>query len=234
MCIYRDADQKSSKAIHYYNEVIKHDKEAEENIVAQIRGEKLQTNDDSDDTNADRDYISNALFELSSLLEEDPASIDVADEAFHLLVRAAGKGHTEAQHNLAAAYATGINNGMVPMDPGRSLLLEYMAALGGDPLANMAMGYRFLNGIGVPESCEKAQVFYEYAANEAAEQIRKRGYPLYSERALLSDIELANAKGRREIDPEVRSRVGFQCCIRTLTNPLFMSFTKLFFAGYSH
>jgi TPR repeat protein len=66
-------------------------------------------------------------------------------------------GHVKAQHRLAGAYATGIyGSGLVPMDAGRALLLEYMSALGGDPEAAMGMGYRHIQGIRIPENCETA------------------------------------------------------------------------------
>jgi TPR repeat protein len=48
-----------------------------------------------------------------------------------------------------------------------------------------------------------ASNFYEYAANEAAEAIRRRGQPIHSERVRISDIELGASTGRREIDVEV-------------------------------
>jgi len=55
-----------------------------------------------------------------------------------------------------------------------------MSALSGDPEANMAMGYRFLNGIGVEGSCDKARKHNEIAANVAAEQIAAREYSLFA------------------------------------------------------
>jgi TPR repeat protein len=192
-------------AINYYNEIIKQDVDIDI-ASTELSGNEAslrETNDSSAVRSEINDILSTAMFELSGVLEEQSLSLSTADYSFHLLVRAAEKGHSGAQHTLAASYATGIHTGLVPMDASRSLILDFMSALGGDPLANMAMGYRYLNGIGVPESCEKAQVFYEYAANEAAQQISRRGYPLYSERALLSDLESSGMKGRKEMDPEV-------------------------------
>ena len=58
--------------------------------------------------------------------------------------------HKTAQHLLASTYATGLLNGhdgLVPMDAGRSLFLDYMAALSGNAEANMAMGYRLVHFI---------------------------------------------------------------------------------------
>jgi hypothetical protein len=39
----------------------------------------------------------------------------------------------------------------------------------------MALGYRHLRGLGVQQSCDKALLHYEYAANVAAAQIEARG-----------------------------------------------------------
>jgi TPR repeat protein len=96
------------------------------------------------------------------------------EKSFALLVRSADLGNDKAQHKLSAIYATGISLGgnfLVPMDAGRSITLEYMSALGGNVLANMGMGYRYLYGVGVEESCELALPFYEFAANAAAHSL---------------------------------------------------------------
>jgi hypothetical protein len=37
------------------------------------------------------------------------------------------------------------------MNSGRALFLEYMSALSGHPMANMGMGYRYMQGIGVTQ-----------------------------------------------------------------------------------
>lgn len=195
--------QESSKAAHYYSE-----------IIGSLSG-SIEVDDHAFDGPFPEDpryqHLSSALYELSDMLEKAGCrsrNESAVHESFDYLFRAAAMGNTDAQHRLSAAYATGIYGGaLVPVDAGRSLVLEYMAALGGNPEACMGMGYRYLHGIGVPESCEKAQIYYEYAANEAAEQIRLLGmggaHPKFSERLKLSDVEVAVAKGRRDVDPEV-------------------------------
>ena len=52
-------------------------------------------------------------------------------------------------------------------------LLE-KAAAGGSPFANLAMGYRYANGVGVVESCPTSGVYYESAALHAAEWLDER------------------------------------------------------------
>lgn len=73
----------------------------------------------------------------------------------------------------------------------------------------MALGYRYLYGEGVPENCETALVHYEYAANEAALQIEKRGYPLPIERNRLSDDTAAAVRSSGAAGSEVDLEVNF-------------------------
>lgn len=168
-----------------------------------------------------------AVYELSQLLEEvelrelDDAStgngggtsgggsrllLDIAGRprksSFDLLMAAADAGHMEAQHKLAAAYGTGVYTGLVPMDAGRSLLLEMSAASSGHPEANLAMGYRYLHGIGVQQSCEHAKVYYEFAANHAYEQISQRGYALFADKSRPDEDSGAMSKQYKEVDEE--------------------------------
>jgi TPR repeat protein len=123
-----------------------------------------------------------------------------------ILMKAADMGNGAAQNVLASVYATGVLNGedgLVPMDAGRSLMLHYTAALSGNAEANVAMGYRFANGIGVQESCTRSLQHYEFAANVAMEQIESRGFPLYTERSYLSNEEKAPRSQSGDSDPEV-------------------------------
>ena len=148
-----------------------------------------------------RDILASALFHLSDLYEKQ---VSTASKAYEMLTLAADLGDTNALHRLGTAYATGIYMGyLLPMDGGRAILLENMAALAGSPEANMAMGYRYFYGIGVKQSCDKAQLYYEYAANKAAEQIQERRTGLHVEKLHLSHVESLNSKGRRELDGEV-------------------------------
>lgn len=93
------------------------------------------------------------------------------DASFELLTDAAEEGHAGAQHELAAAYNTGVYGGLVPTDPTRAMLLEYMSSLSGNAEAHMGMGFKYVHGVGVKRSCERALVHYEYAANEVIRQL---------------------------------------------------------------
>lgn len=85
------------------------------------------------------DEITKALFDYSEVIMEVDAKYSEGikinhDKAVQALTRAADRGYPPAQHRLSAIFATGISLGgrfLVPMDAGRSLALEYMAALGG-------------------------------------------------------------------------------------------------------
>ena len=170
-------------------------------------------------------YIS-ALYEYSSMLESVADNLDdenLYDVSFYLLMKAAELGHSTAQHELAAAYNTGIYGGLVPVDPARALLLEYMSALSGNAEAHMGMGFKYLHGIGVKASCERSLIHYEYAANEAIRLMSsndanmydsstlyeyRNGLPLHAEFSRLTDVLTStggievNKKGA-EFDPDL-------------------------------
>eukprot|EP01038_Epipyxis_sp_PR26KG_P010471 gene10471-14070_t len=135
-------------------------------------------------------------FELSQLLTEHSSVASHSKyKSFSLLTSSADSGNQYAQHKLSTVYATGIyNEGLVPMDAARALSLEYISALSGNPLANVGMGYRYLHGIGVTESCERALPFYEYAANFAASYIEHLGYQTFPDKLKLSEADDPNAR----------------------------------------
>lgn len=114
-------------------------------------------------------------------------------------------GHPTAQVYLAAAYASGVYLTLMPMDSTSSILLQYIAALSGNVEANMAMGYRYLYGLGVPESCDLALKHYEFAANHVANSIEEKGHSVFIDYTRLSDSSSVpnRGQGRREFDPEM-------------------------------
>ena len=102
-----------------------------------------------------------------------------------MLLQAADFGHPIAQHKLSVAYASGLYSNLVPVDQGRSILLQKFSASAGNPEAHMSLGYRYLRGLGVRKSCEKALRFYEYAANYAASDLEYRGYGIFADKSHL-------------------------------------------------
>ena len=94
----------------------------------------------------------------------------------HRLVREmADFGVAEFQADLASMYSLGIepvapneNNFLfVLKEPNMDLaMLHFMfAAKGDDPLARMALGYRYFHGIGVQKNCQAAAMYYEKVAS---------------------------------------------------------------------
>lgn len=145
--------------------------------------------------------INDAISEFVDVTEKNFAKSKNYIDLIDVLKQAANEGHADSQFKLGTIYGTGIYiSGLMPMDAGRSLLLEYLAAIAGHAEANMAMGYRYLNGIGVPESCDQAKKHYEFAANVAVKQIEDRGYPIYIDKTKLSDVDSIKAKYKRNID----------------------------------
>ena len=146
-------------------------------------------------------------FHQNNLIKKDITARFGRASLFMLMQRAAELGHAQAQHRLATAYATGVlhggDGGLVPMDAGKALLLDYMATLGGSAEAHMAMGYRYSRGISVPESCERGLLHYEFAANVAVSSILKRGHPLQLEHKYLSEESKGPSRSKAEDDPEV-------------------------------
>ena len=67
-----------------------------------------------------------------------------------------------------------------------AVLHEYFGALGGDPLAQMALGWRHLHGAGVPARCDAALEYYEAAADAAVRAMRDEGVLRPNDRARLA------------------------------------------------
>ena len=196
---FRSSGKVLFKAISLYREIA--DKEWRSNPLDSTSNNEISM---KSDVEGPESPVSEALYELSEILEANHGSVSAMSEGFSYLSRAASMGHVKAQHRLAVAYSTGLyGTGLVPMNAGKALLLEYMAALGGSPEAAMGMGNRYLYGIGVPENCETAKDFYEFAANVAADQIRTRGLPVHSERIKISEADVASASNRKNTDSEV-------------------------------
>ncbi|CAI4222801.1 unnamed protein product [Auanema sp. JU1783] len=94
-------------------------------------------------------------------------SVDGARKFFTDL---AEEGSPDAQLGLAFMHATGI--GMEKSDQARALIHYTFSALGGNPLAQMAMGYRYHYGVGVTASCESALTYYEKVAKKVVDGIK--------------------------------------------------------------
>ncbi|VDK24309.1 unnamed protein product [Anisakis simplex] len=95
------------------------------------------------------------------------------DEARHLFEELAAQGSADAQLGLAFLHGTGI--GVPESSQAKALIYYTFSALGGNPLSQMALGYRYWSGISVPINCERALAWYKKVATRVAEQVRLSG-----------------------------------------------------------
>lgn len=147
-----------------------------------------------------------AALELFKLHVENP-NLKSESGAWQLLQSSSTWGNREAQHLLSSAMATGIfADGLIdPMNSTEALLLEYSAALSGDSIANLGMGYRSLQGVGLAVSCERALPHLELAANEAAQQLELELFYPPLERGRLSELlQMEQGIGVQRQSSEVR------------------------------
>lgn len=107
-----------------------------------------------------------------------------AAEEFETL---ANEGVPEAHLGLAFLYSVGVGGKNVsqPM----ALIHYTLAALADNTLAQMAMGYRYLYGINVPTSCEKALVHYKRVAKKVASKVTFSNGPIVHRVRLLDELE---------------------------------------------
>mmetsp|Transcript_33138 Transcript_33138/g.116305 ORF Transcript_33138/g.116305 Transcript_33138/m.116305 type:complete len:372 (-) Transcript_33138:988-2103(-) len=133
---------------------------------------------------------------------------DVA-KALELYGSAADRGHPGAQLAVAVALSSGAfvlgeakeaealarygDTGGVSAERSEDVAVvhEYFAALGREPLAQMALGARHLHGRGVPARCDASLEYYEAAANAAVAALRREGVLRPNERARLSHEQAA-------------------------------------------
>ncbi|KAI9005615.1 hypothetical protein DFJ74DRAFT_596136, partial [Hyaloraphidium curvatum] len=74
-------------------------------------------------------------------------------------------GNATAQGMLGFMYATGF--GAPKQNQAKAMLYYTFAALGQDPSSEMALGYRYLAGIGTQKNCDEAVWYYRKAAQKA-------------------------------------------------------------------
>ena len=149
----------------------------------------------------------NSSFALLSLAEialfgEGSSTVDVG-AALPLLQSAAGLGSARAQHLLALLYHTGIG---VPRSSAHSLLYLYFAAVSGDPLSLMALGWRHQVGDGVPRSCEAAVGYYHRVARRVVKEIEADSVSQILEKVRLQGAD-GGEGGRSVISDQVEEDI---------------------------
>ena len=104
--------------------------------------------------------------------------------AHRLLLELAATGDAEAQADVAFYLAQGLvpvapnSRGQLfilePADIPAALVYYYFAARSGDLIAQLALGYRYLHGLGVPKSCQNAALYYAPVAERVLELAKQR------------------------------------------------------------
>ncbi|CAJ0939634.1 unnamed protein product, partial [Mesorhabditis belari] len=109
------------------------------------------------------------------------------DESKRLFEELAQTGSPDAQLGLGFMHATAV--GMTKSDQAKALIYYTFAALGGQPLAQMAVGYRYLYGIGVPQNCEQALTYYQKVAKKVADAVKFSTSPSIQRLRLTDELE---------------------------------------------
>lgn len=128
--------------------------------------------------------------------------------AVELYELGASLGNETAQFRMGSLYATGALG--VPQDQVKMALHYYFAAIGGSMEAQMALGFRHSMGLGVPRDCKTAVLYYELAANKAADQIETIGVGPLNERDRVSlDKKSYSYTGNRAVRSEDEEVVDY-------------------------
>lgn len=104
--------------------------------------------------------------------------------AHDLFKRAAELGDPDAQADMAVRYSLGLqpyssNEHMLyslsSPNQSEALLNYFFSAAGNDTFAQMALGYRHMYGVDVPQSCQAGLLYYNPVAEEVVEAARYPG-----------------------------------------------------------
>ena len=108
-------------------------------------------------------------YQLQSLLKTSTASTASISTTFDYFNRSASFGNSKAHQILGLIHSMGLLS--QPQSEVLSLLHYHFAASGGQSQAAMALGFRYLHGVGVSKNCSRAITYYEYASNIAVDSI---------------------------------------------------------------
>lgn len=96
------------------------------------------------------------------------------------------RGSPRGQLGLGLLYSIGLT---VNSSQAKTIVYMTFAALGGDPLAQMALGYRYWAGIGVEMKCESALTYYRKVATLVSESVSISGGPVIQRIRLQEEVE---------------------------------------------
>ncbi|KAG1672527.1 hypothetical protein FOA52_002836 [Chlamydomonas sp. UWO 241] len=124
------------------------------------------------------DPVPGAVRELAKAFRDGEGADRHARLATCLFARAADLGDPEAQGQMGMRYAFGLHSadawdrdGIVAFgepDEELAMLHYYLGATGDDAYSRMALAARHAHGIGVPQSCWTAAVYYQQVAEQVA------------------------------------------------------------------
>ncbi|CAD5225652.1 unnamed protein product [Bursaphelenchus okinawaensis] len=109
------------------------------------------------------------------------------DEARNIFEKLAKNGSPDAHLGLGFIYSTGL--GMDEPDPAKGLLHYTISALGGNPLAQMAVGYRYHAGVNVKADCDVALNWYKRVAQKVADKVKLTGSPSIQRIRIPDEVE---------------------------------------------
>uniref|UniRef100_UPI00398F53D2 protein sel-1 homolog 1-like isoform X3 n=1 Tax=Pristiophorus japonicus TaxID=55135 RepID=UPI00398F53D2 len=118
-----------------------------------------------------------------------PQNVTAAKDLFEAL---AENGSHKAQTALGFMHATGIGVGF---NQPKALVYYTFAALGGNFVAHMILGNKYLNGINLPRRCEAALIHYKTAAKYVADNVALRGEILTEKVRLTERAENRSSNG---------------------------------------
>ncbi|XP_065371573.1 protein sel-1 homolog 1 [Calliphora vicina] len=126
----------------------------------------------------------------------------------------AKEGLSDAHLGLAFLYSVGVGGKNVSQP--LALIHLTLAALEGESLAQMALGYRYSFGINVPASCEKSLSYYKKVATKVAANVKFSSGPLVHRVRLLDESENPGSQETEIVDyyqlladkGDVQSQVG--------------------------
>ncbi|XP_014666089.1 PREDICTED: protein sel-1 homolog 1-like isoform X2 [Priapulus caudatus] len=96
------------------------------------------------------------------------------------------QGCFQSQGALGLMHATGLG---LKSNQAKALVYLTFAALGGDAMAQMALGYRYWSGVGVEQSCEAALTYYKKVANKVAADVSISGGVVVQRVRLQDEVE---------------------------------------------
>lgn len=118
-------------------------------------------------------------------------------EAKKTFIELATKGLPQAQSGIGFLYGTGVS---MNSSQSRSLIYLTFAALGGDTMGQMMLGYRYWAGIAVSQNCETALTYYRKVASEVADSVTLSGGVMIQRIRLLDEIESAGSSSGKMDD----------------------------------